>query len=287
MYLTTKDGKVISPWHDIPLHANDEGTLYNMVVEIPLKSDAKMEISTTTDFNPIMQDLNDDETPRFVSHVFPYPGYLWNYGAFPQTWEDPDKGIDGFKGDNDPLDVLEIGNKPAKMGQVLKVKVLGAIGLIDNNETDWKILVIDNENPMAPEVDNISNIEEKFPTLLKTTIDWLQIYKYPKNKHVNSFAFNRQPILKGKAIEIIDETHQSWKSIKDTIQKKPQKKSFSLLNTTRNNAETVSQEQVKELISKIQLEAPQKIDPSVSEWQFVPANIRYNGENVVTGKPKL
>lgn len=36
-----------------------------------------------------------------------------NYGAFPQTWEDPSHIPDdtGFPGDNDPLDVLEIGEK--------------------------------------------------------------------------------------------------------------------------------------------------------------------------------
>lgn len=45
--------------------------------------------------------------------MFPHRGYIWNYGAFPQTWENPEVLDEhtGCKGDNDPLDVLEIGYK--------------------------------------------------------------------------------------------------------------------------------------------------------------------------------
>lgn len=45
--------------------------------------------------------------------MFPHKGYIWNYGAFPQTWENPEVLDEhtGCKGDNDPLDVLEIGYK--------------------------------------------------------------------------------------------------------------------------------------------------------------------------------
>ena len=27
---------------------------------------------------------------RYIANTFPSYGYLWNYGAMPQTWEDPD-----------------------------------------------------------------------------------------------------------------------------------------------------------------------------------------------------
>ena len=43
----------------------------------------------------------------YISLVLPRS----NYGAFPQTWEDPSHVPDDtkFPGDNDPLDVIEIG----------------------------------------------------------------------------------------------------------------------------------------------------------------------------------
>lgn len=39
-----KDGVPVSPFHDIPLYANDEQTILNMVVEIPRWTNAKQEV---------------------------------------------------------------------------------------------------------------------------------------------------------------------------------------------------------------------------------------------------
>jgi len=47
-------GNVVSPFHDIPLRNGDN---YNMVVEIPRWSNAKMEIATKEVLNPIRQDV--------------------------------------------------------------------------------------------------------------------------------------------------------------------------------------------------------------------------------------
>ena len=43
MYLE-RDGVPVSPFHDIPLYANDQQTVLNMVVEIPRWTNAKMEV---------------------------------------------------------------------------------------------------------------------------------------------------------------------------------------------------------------------------------------------------
>lgn len=37
-------GEVVSPMHDIPLYANDAKNVYNMVVEVPRWTNAKMEV---------------------------------------------------------------------------------------------------------------------------------------------------------------------------------------------------------------------------------------------------
>ncbi|KAA0195665.1 Inorganic pyrophosphatase [Fasciolopsis buskii] len=93
----------ISPFHDIPLYADKQKQLFNMVVEIPRWTNAKMEICKEELMNPIKQDVKKGLL-RYVNNVFPYKGYIWNYGALPQTWEDPnhvDKNTNA-KGDNDP-----------------------------------------------------------------------------------------------------------------------------------------------------------------------------------------
>lgn len=40
-----KDGLPLSPFHDIPLFANAEKTILNMIVEIPRWTNAKLEVS--------------------------------------------------------------------------------------------------------------------------------------------------------------------------------------------------------------------------------------------------
>jgi hypothetical protein len=42
-----KDGTPVSPFHDIPLYANEQQTILNMVVEIPRWTNAKLEASHT------------------------------------------------------------------------------------------------------------------------------------------------------------------------------------------------------------------------------------------------
>ena len=44
-----------SPFHDIPWQAGDK--IYNMVVEVPRWTNAKMEIATKEKMNPIKQDV--------------------------------------------------------------------------------------------------------------------------------------------------------------------------------------------------------------------------------------
>jgi inorganic pyrophosphatase len=47
----------VSPWHDIPLFADQSSGILNMVVEVPRWTNAKMEISRDEPFNPIKQDI--------------------------------------------------------------------------------------------------------------------------------------------------------------------------------------------------------------------------------------
>jgi hypothetical protein len=42
-----ENGKPLSPFHDIPLYANQEQTILNMIVEVPRWTNAKMEVSNS------------------------------------------------------------------------------------------------------------------------------------------------------------------------------------------------------------------------------------------------
>lgn len=108
---------------------------------------------------------------RYVRNCFPHHGYIWNYGAFPQTWEDPNHKHPetNANGDNDPLDVCEIGEAVGYTGQVKQVKVLGIMALLDEGETDWKVIVVDVNDPLASRLNDIEDVERHLPGFIRAT----------------------------------------------------------------------------------------------------------------------
>ena len=215
MYLLNEQQKPISPFHDIPLSAAGGDADFNMVVEIPRFSNAKLEICKELTANPIKQDVKKGQL-RFVKNLFPYHGYPWNYGALPQTWEWPEH-VDphtGAKGDNDPIDVIEIGSTVRPTGHVMPVKVLGVMALLDEGETDWKVVAIDAADPLAPQLNGPADIERLMPGLLDATRRWFRCYKVPDGKPENQFAFNGECKDRQFALDIIKESHGFWNKLK-------------------------------------------------------------------------
>lgn len=45
--------------------------------------------------------------------------------------------------------MIEVGQSVATVGEIKQVKILGILGLVDQDETDWKVVVIDNNDPLA------------------------------------------------------------------------------------------------------------------------------------------
>uniref|UniRef100_A0A3P9DS26 inorganic diphosphatase n=1 Tax=Maylandia zebra TaxID=106582 RepID=A0A3P9DS26_9CICH len=196
LFFKNAEGKYISPFHDIPMYADEGQNIFHMVVEVPRWTNAKMEIATKDLLNPIKQDVKKGKL-RYVANVFPHKGYIWNYGAIPQTWEDPahKDGDTGCCGDNDPIDVCEIGSKVCSRGEVIKVKVLGILAMIDEGETDWKVIAINVDDPEASEFNNIGDVRRLKPGYLEATVEWFRRYKVPDGKPENQFAFNEDHFL--------------------------------------------------------------------------------------------
>ena len=175
----------------------------------------------------------------------------FNYGCLPRTWEDPNHPHPdtGFNGDDDPIDVCEIGLRPIPTGAIRSVKVcsvyvcvratscadapmvctwpslqrtllrlltvpsridcakqtvrnrtvrnhtvpnrtvpnrtvqvLGVLAMIDDEETDWKLVCIDADDPWADSVNDIDDIDKIFPGLLFTVREWFRNYKVGPHK---------------------------------------------------------------------------------------------------------
>jgi len=262
-----KDGKPISPFHDIPLYANEQKTILNMVVEIPRWSNGKLEICKEEKLNPIKQDIKKGKL-RFVRNCFPHKGYLWNYGAFPRTWEDPkhEHPETKAKGDNDPLDVCEIGEVVGYPGQLKQVKVLGVMALLDEGETDWKVIVIDVNDPLAPKLNDIEDVERHLPGLLRATNEWFRIYKIPDGKPENQFAFSGECKNKKYAMDVIRECAEAWEKL---VKGEASAGDISILNTTVEKTPGHAGPSEIPAIPAGQNLPPAPIDPSIDKWFFI------------------
>lgn len=208
--------KNISLWHDITLVHVDPVTnkptpYLNFVNEIPKFSRKKYEIATDEVGNPIKQDEK-----KGVLREFKKGDIFFNYGCLPRTWEDPTHihpDADGTCGDNDPLDVCEIGLKVIAPGDVRPVKVLGVLCMIDEGETDWKVVTIDAEDKWAPFLNDINDVEELLPGTLEAIREWFRTYKIPDGKPPNVFGLDEKFMDKSYALDIIKECNHSWKEL--------------------------------------------------------------------------
>lgn len=62
------------------------------------------------------------------------------------------------------IDFLQV----AERGEVKQVKILGVMALIDEGETDWKVIAIDVDDPLAPKLHG--RIYMNFPPFNKKSV---------------------------------------------------------------------------------------------------------------------
>jgi len=170
---------------------------------------AKMEVNTKEDMNAIAQDVKKGKPRDYHGPIY------WNYGMFPQTWENPHVEHPETKcfGDNDPLDVVEIGSRVLQLGAVEPVKPLGVLAMIDDGELDWKVIAISANDPLATELNDVHDVEERCPGIISGIREWFRWYKTPDGKPLNAFGFNGEALDREKALEVLEETHDAWKSL--------------------------------------------------------------------------
>jgi 3'-phosphoadenosine 5'-phosphosulfate synthase len=179
------------------------------VTEIPMYYTAKMEVMKEVSGNPIQQDTNKDGSPRYYTYGTPF----FNYGFIPQTWEDPDlKSSQGYGGDNDPVDVIELGSSQLRMGSISPCRVIGSLELIDEGETDHKILCIATSDKDANRIRSIDDLERVKPGHIDRLKDWLKRYKTSDGKPENNLA-SEIPRTADQALGVIGETHGRWQAL--------------------------------------------------------------------------
>jgi inorganic pyrophosphatase len=203
----------ISLWHDVDLHVRtwlDEDTgLFRYVNEMPLGTLQKFEVQPGEVGNAIVED------PKGSARLeaFGQPT-TFNYGCFPQTYRDPDKvdELYGAGGDDDPLDVLDLGDAATGVGAVVRCRPLGAVCLIDEGQADWKILAV-NVNQPGPLGDarSVQDVERLRPGRVKQVLHWIDDFKKSSGKDTAELHFEIHDARKAR--ELIAEDHASWKQL--------------------------------------------------------------------------
>lgn len=68
------------------------------------------------------------------------------------------------------------------------MKVLGAIAILDQGQTDWKIIAVDVNDSLSSKLTDISDVEVHLPDFLGKLKDWYCLYKIPEGKPPNEVA---------------------------------------------------------------------------------------------------
>jgi len=140
-----------------------EGVL-RAVIEIPAGTNAKIE------YNPSTKTFEQDQIngkDRIIQYL-PYPS---NYGFIPSTYSDPNQG-----GDGDALDVVVLSSRIAT-GSVIEVIPIAIFKLLDNEETDYKIIAIPKEKALQTiKANNLASLEASYPQVQEIITAWFLHY---------------------------------------------------------------------------------------------------------------
>ncbi|XP_023075904.1 inorganic pyrophosphatase 2, mitochondrial isoform X4 [Piliocolobus tephrosceles] len=152
-------------------------------------------------------------------------------------------------------------------GEVIHVKILGILALIDEGETDWKLIAINVNDPEASKFHDIDDVEKFKPGYLEATLNWFRLYKVPDGKPENQFAFNGEFKNKAFALEVIKSTHQCWKAL---LMKKCNGGAINCTNLQISDSPfRCTQEEARSLVESV-LSSPNKESNGEEQvWHFL------------------
>ena len=123
------------PWHDIPVEEPIEDG-FPAFIEIPKGSKVKYELDKDTGLLKV---------DRVLFSAVHYPA---NYGFIPRTYCE----------DNDPLDVLVLGQEAVVPLTIMLAKPIGVMKMRDDGEADDKIIAVHANDPEFSHYNSISEL---------------------------------------------------------------------------------------------------------------------------------
>lgn len=149
------------------LDAGDyEGGVINVVVEIPMGSNQKIEWD---------RKVGVLKLDRIEPKIFAKPT---NYGFIPQTLDE----------DGDELDVLLITEEPLTTGLVVEARVLGVMKFVDDGEVDDKIIAVPaDDRQTGDRMQVLEDVPKQLIRQLEFHFNNYKALKKPGSTQVKSF----------------------------------------------------------------------------------------------------
>jgi inorganic pyrophosphatase len=148
----------MNPWHDVDL-GEKIPDLFPAIIEVPKGSKTKYELD---------KDTGMIRVDRILFSSMQYPA---NYGFIPRTYCD----------DNDPLDVLVLGQEPVYPLSIIMARPIGVMEMVDQGETDDKIIAVHIHDP---EYSHYNTLEDLPPHRMVEIKRFFEDYKALEKKLV-------------------------------------------------------------------------------------------------------
>ena len=152
-----------------------------MIVEIPKGSANKYEYDRASGLFRL---------DRALYSPVHYPG---DYGFVPGT----------LAADGDPIDVLALVEEPSFTSCLIEVRPVGILNMIDQNETDQKIVAVPNRNPRY---DQVHTLDQIFAHVRREIEHFFSIYKELEGKKTQMNGWGNP----AEAREVIAKSRQSF-----------------------------------------------------------------------------
>ncbi len=171
----------MNPWHDVSL-GDKFPDIIRAIIEIPKGSKNKYEIDKESGMIKV---------DRVLFSSMHYPA---NYGFIPKS----------YCGDNDPLDILVLGQEPVPPLTLMMAKPIGVMKMVDQGASDDKIIAVHANDP---EYADFNSIYELPKHRLQELRRFFEDYTALENKTVvvKDF-FDRE-----EAIKVINESIELYK----------------------------------------------------------------------------